>query len=159
MTYAKTVRIPLIFLVLLLVLAMLLAWSSGVQGQTQGKRVSAKRSTPVRSSKKTATTNTTQAKPSRGRNLYQSHCASCHEDGGNLVVPSKPIIGSHVLATGATFKSYLDLPVGTMPHYEDLIKDDGLLNDLYVYVRSLKAVPLNKNDEKTIDLKPSNKQK
>lgn len=74
-----------------------------------------------------------------GKRLYQTHCASCHQDGGNAIVLNKPVIGSQVLATGATFKSYLNQPLGTMPHYEYLITDDELLNKLYAYVRVMNS--------------------
>jgi mono/diheme cytochrome c family protein len=72
-----------------------------------------------------------------GRGLFDSHCASCHRGGGNSVKPSKPVKGSHVTSTLATFKSYLNQPVGTMPHYEHLIEDEKLLSNLYTYVKSL----------------------
>lgn len=74
---------------------------------------------------------------SKGSKLYAMHCASCHAAGGNSVAPRKPVKGSQVLSTLATFKSYLNEPIGDMPHYEHLITDEKLLGDLYAYVKSL----------------------
>jgi len=74
-----------------------------------------------------------------GRGIYMSHCASCHEAGGNRVNSKKPVVGSQVLSTLATFKSYLNEPVGTMPHYEHVITDEKMLSQLYVYTKSLRA--------------------
>jgi len=75
----------------------------------------------------------------RGKQLFMSHCSKCHTNGQNNVKPSKPIVGSSVVATYATFKAYLDKPIGTMPHYEHLITDDEALHSLYSYVKSLDA--------------------
>ncbi len=100
-----------------------------------------------------------QTASSKGRRLFESHCASCHAGGGNLVVPKKPVIGSQVLVTGATFKSYLNQPVGTMPHYEDLIRDDGLLTELYTYVKSMKAASVEQKNQTVVDKKQPLKQK
>lgn len=90
-----------------------------------------------------------------GKRLYQTHCASCHQDGGNAIVLNKPVIGSQVLATGATFKSYLNQPLGTMPHYENLITDDELLNKLYAYVRVMDS---NSADKQKKSVTSTNKQ-
>ncbi len=79
----------------------------------------------------------------RGAKLFGTHCASCHAAGGNSVKPSKPVKGSQVLSTMATFKSYLDTPIGDMPHYQHLITDEKLLGDLYSYVKSIE-----KNDSR-----------
>jgi mono/diheme cytochrome c family protein len=87
---------------------------------------------------KTAASNkvsTSEKAMPRGERLFSTHCASCHSGGGNNVNPAKPIKKSQVLVTLATFKEYLNEPLGTMPHYEHLIKDDKLLQDLYFYVR------------------------
>ncbi|MCA9800377.1 MAG: c-type cytochrome [Cyanobacteria bacterium HKST-UBA02] len=72
-----------------------------------------------------------------GKKLFKTHCASCHQGGGNLVKPGKPIKGSNVLVTYATFKAYLNEPLGDMPHYEHLISNDDLLTPLYLYVKKL----------------------
>lgn len=87
----------------------------------------------------------------RGGKLYATHCASCHAGGGNSVTPSKPVQGSQVSSTLATFKSYLNEPIGNMPHYEHLIKDEKLLSDLYAYVKDLdkKAPPATDENQKS----------
>jgi len=91
----------------------------------------------------------------RGRKLFATHCASCHAAGENSVTPSKPVKGSQVLSTMATFKSYLNEPVGNMPHYEHLITDEKLLGDLYSYVKDLDktAAPATDENQKSKDKK------
>lgn len=90
-----------------------------------------------------------EAAPDRGRQLFMSHCSKCHTNGQNAVKPSKPVVGSSVLATFATFRSYLDKPIGTMPHYSYLITDEAALRDLYTYVKSLDDEETSKNSDKT----------
>jgi mono/diheme cytochrome c family protein len=111
------------------------------KGESVKQNAGASKNQSTPKSKDNSKTGSAQTASSKGRTLFESHCASCHAGGGNLVVPKKPVIGSHVLVTGATFKSYLNEPVGTMPHYQHLIQDDSLLNELYSYVKSMKAAP------------------
>ena len=95
-----------------------------------------------------STISSADAVPDRGRKLYMSHCSKCHTNGQNLVKPSKPVVGSSVLATFATFRAYLDKPVGTMPHYPHLITDEAALKDLYSYVKSMEAAKDGSKDAK-----------
>lgn len=92
--------------------------------------------TPKKSNEATPTSNKEKA-IARGSKLFVNHCASCHAEGGNTITPVKPVRGSQVLSTMATFKSYLNQPIGDMPHYEDLITDQKLLSDLYAYTKDL----------------------
>lgn len=73
----------------------------------------------------------------KGKVIFDSHCASCHQGGQNTIKPSKKIIGSRTLATYATFKAYLNKPIGNMPHYEHLITNDKLLKAVYKYAKKL----------------------
>ena len=77
-----------------------------------------------------------QKRIKRGMKIFGSHCASCHAGGGNVVKPSRSIKGSGTLATYATFKAYLNKPIGDMPHYEHLITNDSALKDLYEYTKT-----------------------
>jgi len=79
-----------------------------------------------------------EPKKSKGELTFESHCSSCHINGGNAVNPQKPLAGSKYLSNYVTFKNYLKEPVGTMPHYENLISNDKLLKDLFRYVQTLK---------------------
>lgn len=90
-----------------------------------------------------------------GKKLFSTHCASCHANGTNLVKRSKPVKGSSYLVSYPTFKQYLALPLGDMPHYQNLIKDDNLLGALYKYSLSLdkgttKAKPQDAAKKKTV---------
>lgn len=75
---------------------------------------------------------------SKGELTFTSHCSSCHVNGGNVVNPKKPVAESKYLSSYVSFKNYLKTPVGTMPHYENLIKNDKVLKDLFRYVQTLK---------------------
>lgn len=72
-----------------------------------------------------------------GERTFGSHCASCHANGGNVIKREKPLAGSKHLSNFITFKDYLSKPIGTMPHYENLIKNDKTLKKLYDYVKTL----------------------
>ena len=79
---------------------------------------------------------------SRGEQIFQQHCASCHSSGGNRVNPKRPLAGSKQLATLATFKSYLSNPPGHMPYYQDVVGNKDTLEALYKYCKTLKKQPL-----------------
>ncbi len=74
----------------------------------------------------------------QGETVFNQYCASCHQSGGNLTVPSKTVAGSSTLATLAVFKEYLNNPVGHMPYYKNVIDDKVTLNALYKYCKTLK---------------------
>lgn len=91
-----------------------------------------------KSESKTKTKASAEPKKGKGELTFDSHCSSCHINGGNVVNPQKPMAGSKYLSNYVSFKNYLKEPVGTMPHYENLIKNDKVLKDLYHYVQTLK---------------------
>jgi mono/diheme cytochrome c family protein len=78
---------------------------------------------------------------SDGKKEFKMYCAECHEAGGNKIKPSRAVAGSQKLATLATFKAYLEAPVGHMPYYPHLIKDKTVLEALYKYCKSLPKGP------------------
>lgn len=83
----------------------------------------------------------------KGSDLFRSNCASCHPAGRNKITRSKPITGSWTLAALSTFKSYLNEPIGTMPHYEHIITDEKNLELLYKYVKTLNSDSTKKNSK------------
>lgn len=111
---------------------LLIALSANAQTEKETEKSKSKASTKSSTAKKKI-----DSKIERGAKLFGTHCASCHALGGNTITPNKPVKGSPVLATLATFKSYLNEPIGNMPHYEHLITDEKLLSDLRAYARSL----------------------
>lgn len=82
-----------------------------------------------------------QVNAQKGEVAFRQLCASCHIAGGNKVQPSKPVTGSAKLASLATFKAYLSAPVGHMPYYSHVIKDQATLQALYNYCRNLEKQP------------------
>ncbi len=91
-----------------------------------------------KSASQTKTKAKAEATKNKGELTFASHCSSCHINGGNVVNPQKPVAESKYLSSFVTFKNYLKAPMGTMPHYENLIKNDKVLKDLYHYVQTLK---------------------
>ena len=47
-----------------------------------------------------------------GRQLYEAYCSSCHADGGNLLVPGKPLRAAAQIASLEDFRGYLRDPSG-----------------------------------------------
>ncbi len=83
-----------------------------------------------------------QKKAVDGQQVFQQHCASCHQNGDNKVNPNHPLAGSKELATLASFKNYLAAPPGHMPYYEHIVNDDATLRALYKYCKQLKRPPI-----------------
>lgn len=80
-----------------------------------------------------------------GNVVFKQYCASCHQDGGNITIPGKPVAESKKLSTLAVFKDYLNNPVSHMPYYKNLINDEPTLKALYKYCKTL-----HKSDIKTV---------
>lgn len=75
---------------------------------------------------------------SRGQQIFQQHCASCHAGGGNSVNAKRPLAESKQLATLATLKAYLSAPPGHMPYYQNIVENPEILKELYQYCKTLK---------------------
>lgn len=76
-----------------------------------------------------------------GKAIFQQQCASCHTAGGNNLKPSAQVAESKQLTSLATFKAYLSVPPGHMPYYQNVVKDQSVLNALYKYCKTLKKQP------------------
>ena len=73
-----------------------------------------------------------------GADIYKQYCSTCHVAGGNTAKPTKPLAGSKVLTSIATFQKYLEDPPGHMPYYKSIVSDKKLVKKLYEYCRTLK---------------------
>ncbi|MCA9806088.1 MAG: cytochrome c, partial [Cyanobacteria bacterium HKST-UBA02] len=73
-----------------------------------------------------------------GESMYKKKCGFCHADGGNKMVPSKPVKGSKKLETKEIFKTFLSKKNGTMPAFTDIANNDEALTALHTYCKSLK---------------------
>jgi len=77
---------------------------------------------------------------SAGAELFESHCASCHRGGENVVVPLLPLKGSKKLADFETFLSFVRDPrmpdgsVGAMPAFGQSSLSDEQARMLYRYL-------------------------
>lgn len=72
-----------------------------------------------------------------GEDIYKQYCSSCHVAGGNTAKPKKPLAGSSVLKSIATFQKYLESPPGHMPYYKSIVEDKSVIKKLYEYCRKL----------------------
>lgn len=79
-----------------------------------------------------------QADDKGGEKLFSNNCAACHAGGKNIIDPKKPVIGSKKLASKASFKSFIEVPNGTMPAFKAIADKDTDLTALYNYVKGLK---------------------
>jgi mono/diheme cytochrome c family protein len=82
--------------------------------------------------------NQTARAAATGESLFNANCVACHKAGGNMINPKKPVIGSTMLASKKTFKTYLLKPSGAMPPAPKIANDDADLAALYDYCKSLK---------------------
>lgn len=75
-----------------------------------------------------------------GAELFESHCASCHRGGGNVVVPLLPLEGSKKLADFQSFLAFIRDPrmpdgsVGAMPSFGESSLSDEQARLLYKYL-------------------------
>ncbi len=85
----------------------------------------------------------------KGESVFKQYCASCHQFGGNVTIPSKTVAGSSKLSTLGVFKDYLNNPVGHMPYFKNVIEDQKTLQALYSYCKTL-----SKKDIKQVSHEP-----
>lgn len=81
-----------------------------------------------------------QSDGSAGAALFESHCASCHRGGGNVIVPLLPLKGSKKLADFETFLAFIRHPrmpdgsLGAMPAFGQSSLSDEQARQLYRYL-------------------------
>lgn len=75
-----------------------------------------------------------------GQKLFDANCASCHPQGGNVVVPNLPVTGAPQLASRTTFIAWLRDPKrpngspGMMPAFPPASITDAQAEDLRQYI-------------------------
>jgi mono/diheme cytochrome c family protein len=73
---------------------------------------------------------------SGGAGLFANNCASCHPNGGNVVVPNMPLRGAPQLSSFSSFRAIVRQGRGPMPAFPASNISDAQLRELYRYVRS-----------------------
>lgn len=73
-----------------------------------------------------------------GKKLFKN-CSGCHLNGQNLIKEDKPIIGSEKLRKKESFKKFISEPHPPMPNFKKLADDEGKLDALYKFVKTLMA--------------------
>jgi len=68
--------------------------------------------------------------------IFASHCASCHANGGNIINPDRPLRGAPQLGSYASFKTLVRQGRGPMPAFPSSKISDPQLQELYRYVLS-----------------------
>lgn len=77
-----------------------------------------------------------------GEKIFNDECASCHPNGGNIIVPGLPLKGSRVLANFRTFAAFIRHPKmpdgseGSMPAFGNSKISGKQARELYHYIRS-----------------------
>ncbi len=77
---------------------------------------------------------------SGGAKIFADRCASCHPDGGNVIVPDLPLKGSRVLEKFRTFIAFIRHPKmpdgtqGAMPSFSKSLITDRQARQLYHYI-------------------------
>jgi uncharacterized membrane protein len=82
----------------------------------------------------------TKAYP-RGEKVFAAHCEGCHPQGGNVIRPSKPLIGSSALKSSEAFIALIRRPPEPMPAFGPSVVPDGDARELYRYVANVLAHP------------------
>jgi len=84
-----------------------------------------------------------------GRQLFEVNCHFCHPQGGNVIKPQFPLIGSARLSDLETFTNFVRNPVlpggqkGEMPRFTESKISEKQLKDLYEYItRVLQKTPV-----------------
>lgn len=68
-----------------------------------------------------------------GQQLYATHCAGCHPNGGNLMQPDLPVKNSPKTSTYTTFLEWLRKPDPPMPAVPPAALSDRQVRDLFDY--------------------------
>jgi hypothetical protein len=80
-----------------------------------------------------------------GEKIFNEDCASCHPNGGNVIVPDLPLRGSRVLANFKTFAAFIRNPKmpdgsqGSMPPFDKSKISSGQARRLYHYIKSFEV--------------------
>ena len=73
-----------------------------------------------------------------GAKIFAAHCNACHANGGNRIMPDKPLKNSPDLMNVNTFIALIRKPDEPMPSFPPAQISDGEAKDLYDYI--IKAI-------------------
>ncbi len=73
---------------------------------------------------------------SAGADIFNSHCKTCHQNGGNIFTPDKPVKGSWKLKDFETFLAFIRNPTPPMPSFSQETITDKQTKELYKYITS-----------------------
>jgi uncharacterized membrane protein len=72
-----------------------------------------------------------------GERIFRANCSACHPKGGNVLVPSRPILHSHEVQDLKAFDQYLRHPKSPMPAFPTAKISDSEMKALYEYIDSV----------------------
>jgi len=81
---------------------------------------------------------------SAGADIFNTHCRACHQNGGNIINPDKPVKGSPQLADFETFLAFIRNPTSPMPPFSQGTIMDKQAKALYTYITSEQGLNLMK---------------
>ncbi|MDA8140868.1 MAG: c-type cytochrome [Desulfobacteraceae bacterium] len=72
-----------------------------------------------------------------GQRIYAVSCTACHPNGGNALMPDKPVARSPLLASPQMFEFWLRHPAAPMPAFADKTLPPDKVQALYDYITSV----------------------
>lgn len=75
---------------------------------------------------------------SRGEEIYQANCQSCHRMGRNPLKPEKHLAESSKLVSEGVFAEYLSEKHGLMPKFNKISDNENELRELFAFSKTLK---------------------
>ncbi|MCG2720882.1 MAG: cytochrome c, partial [Thermodesulfovibrionales bacterium] len=79
---------------------------------------------------------------SAGADIFNAHCRACHQNGGNIINPDKPVKGSRKLTDYQTFLAFIRNPTAPMPPFSQGTIMDKQAKELYAYITSEQGLNL-----------------
>jgi mono/diheme cytochrome c family protein len=79
--------------------------------------------------------------------MFASNCQSCHDGGGNQVMPNRPLKEAKQLDSFEQFVAFVHNPrlpdgsQGPMPSFSAEVLNDAQARKLYAYIRSMLKDP------------------
>jgi mono/diheme cytochrome c family protein len=69
-----------------------------------------------------------------GSQIFARNCGGCHPNGGNAIMPNRPIIGSKRLGSFNTFLTFIRNPDPPMPTFPPYVISDSQAMNLYQFI-------------------------
>jgi cytochrome c6 len=82
------------------------------------------------------TNNNEQVPGAAGSAIFYRNCSGCHPNGGNSIMPNRPLIGSRPLSSFQTFLAFIRSPLPPMPAFPPEAISDTEARQLYQFIEA-----------------------